>query len=1447
MYYDRIYGDLIPGGEAKVNDIDHSQSNIEDGMATLLNDLHNGTSFILGSNENDFIISPAPKRGNLYVDTQNQTISENFTPLSIKNTGYKQKIRKSKTSLYSINIKLRNLYYKSITVWFEIRDPNEDDALIAKQSVEVPPNTDNDDFEVVFAQEYLPTALGITSEDAENNNVYLISDIVTENPESINENLTEVGSLGISEYDFIVKPLNMDFSNLSGMDDEFVVTPDTFAIFADTTGGYGKKLFSTNNDGLIYEKTDYDLVFRDVYSTAPTYLCTGGSGVIDGQKVDSIQTHIEIQGGSRFGDVISLVYMDTNGYYQVGSSNAFFNIEEPGFPDVEDKILPIAFVTTYVDNKPPKIEQEDINQIVRPRSLFERQRRTDKKINYDMDLNIPPRFKRTLSGEHLLSDGSEDTCLANGIRFPLREDGQHVLTTDSKGNLVYKATNADTFNIPITFKENLESNIGTNAAKNIVKNTHVKIESNRGLVALDTYVTKEAKSVLKNTTSSNVEYNKALENISIGNKAIIDKTIGVKSKYDPWSLMNSPDKATKPKERIFNTYSGITSLKQKKLSEYPATTLTMPKPAIIKRITIPITKFRNMKNFKIAIFRKNQKDSLKDDVLIDLPPIYESGYVSLDNARRQNGYQILSRPNTFTLGKDGVKFDKGQYVVVVFGNPINKMGSIITATVPTLNKKDYLIRYRGTTRANTFKLKSRVYETWFDETGSIEVDWLDYYRDGSIESGTINFGDDKTFNIASANIASILPTGSISVPRGCSYQLWVKTNQVDWTRAALGKSLNISGTQFQWKLDLKGTDEETPVIDTNRSSTGYGLQFAITMQSLNDYSVGIFDDTGECFTTKIIRGENILADYINDPDFNVTGRFSRYEFIRLWAEENAGKIVCDIQASNQNAPLNLNIGTINPYGSDTGSVPQCLTKTGANYFFNKNVDIFSLIYADLTLDDFTYKSVDYSNYDPTTEYDEHNFRLKLDAETTHNDADVNIFNSEAWKSFLPKYDKDSTNKFSTDSQQIYINAKENGGMETGSNTILSKIQPLNFVDLSKFSALKLTYKLLDKSEDPQSTGLVNGLGLYISLNNETEGPIFSNVEIGDIINGKEVIREENVLPPNLNQTQGEQIDYYFNKILEILVERDNVIYKVYYEYYIDASGQYQYRMVQNVRSYVFYKLPQMKASSDIQTIIIPIERDDWFKYVREIGIVAITKTEETPQFSGVTSTLQLYSLSGQVLGYNKIYDGQDPTKWKVSNSTEIGDFVTIGSQGSTDKSLKLEIGIDNEFKKNSLINKQLIHFNNDSFTQGFNHLGLQLATSHLLYKGMFKLNFHDAKDGMGNIVFSLDIPSLNYIQNPATVNDLVKFTQIYKKINKNHLIKSLSISTGPTFRFKLDKLLGNTNSGKITLYMKDIMLYEASTMPILHKNIRAKIYSKSEGGSFNLPTLRKFGVVATYN
>ena len=99
---------------------------------------------------------------------------------------------------------------------------------------------------------------------------------------------------------------------------------------------------------------------------------------------------------------------------------------------------------------------------------------------------------------------------------------------------------------------------------------------------------------------------------------------------------------------------------------------------------------------------------------------------------------------------------------------------------------------------------------------------------------------------------------------------------------------------------------------------------------------------------------------------------------------------------------------------------------------------------------------------------------------------------------------------------------------------------------------------------------------------------------------------------------------------------------------------------------------------------------------------------------------------------------------------------------------------------------------------------------------------------------------------------IVNFSQVYRKLNTDETIKSISLETTEKFRDFMRTIHGEVEEVEdmkktLNVYIKNIMLYEAETMPIFHPNIRMKIYNKPRGEeTLDSPGVRKIGAVLTY-
>ena len=166
------------------------------------------------------------------------------------------------------------------------------------------------------------------------------------------------------------------------------------------------------------------------------------------------------------------------------------------------------------------------------------------------------------------------------------------------------------------------------------------------------------------------------------------------------------------------------------------------------------------------------------------------------------------------------------------------------------------------------------------------------------------------------------------------------------------------------------------------------------------------------------------------------------------------------------------------------------------------------------------------------------------------------------------------------------------------------------------------------------------------------------------------------------------------------------------------------------------------------------------------------------------------------------------------------------------------------------------YINNDSITTNFNHFAIQLAADCWIPKNTIKVNLCTDTKGK-NPVFSLNVPTLNYVFYDANESDTYKpavnFSQIFKRINDEFNIKSISLSTTDNFRKYMNKIRGTDTTtdadAAITIFVKNMVLHEADTIPLFHPNIRMKIYGDSDTDNDKLdsPSIRKIGSIIQYS
>lgn len=1439
-YYKKVKGHLANGEIAYAEDINLIQTNVADAFKAAISDHHEHDSFILGNKENAFKLTPAPKRLGRYIDTMSLVESGNEKWLSIRKWSYRQIIKKSKTSLYSLICKFRNLSNNPVTVWCRLEGRDGHKYTETRTSITIPANTEAAEFEIVFDVKYIATALGLSHKDVEAFDSKYVAPPPNEMAiepgiDHTNEQDLKNFTIGASEVYFIIEALNINETDIAiNGDEDNIITDETFAVLADKNGSYGQLLEQGQND---FNKTGYDLYFKDIYATTSTYLCETGEAIINGEKIKCLDTHISIAGANDYGNVDTYVYMDHNGHLKAINSSAYLD-KRKNIVDLPGAILPIAIITTYMDDvKQPVVYQDDTSLVVRPRSHHERIRRLEKKVAYLDDIAVPSRLKCTLSGNDIINENPDG-------EVGQIDKGNFYLTTNAKGDTVIKTTKAEVINIPVTLKENSTPKISNNGTE-----IQSEIKLTKALNDISA-VTQLAE--IKNLEHDQEKGSLKLKTIKDASEDTASNKKEESSDFNPWNE-HVPSEGFEPIEREYVTNKtevrhGIPNFSQE--SEYPAMIFTVEKDYLLDDITVPITKFKNCEGIRFTCCKLKGSDNETNNIWIEKCMFVTQDF-PLTGVKERDGFQIVENGITIPLGNFSKKHTRaftltpGKYVLIAVPIPKEGQGSCFVNTYKVADPKNFCVRFYGVGQFTDFAFKEKYMEVWYNACTFKGVE-SKLATEGSVTSGTVVWENEEP-------ITGIMARANINTPENCSYELYADTGG-GFQRLELGKTTSMTGggMSFKWKLVLKGKND-TPILSYSDKKK-YAISFTLTRK---EPDIGTYDDTNNCLTTKTFKAEDILKAYIGDDSFNPTNKFSNYEFVRVWGDEVKGmnnfasQLIIDVAGSNE-----------------TASITYPVTSQGTTTQKTVNTDIFSFIYADLTLDDFNTTSVDYSNYDPNVEYDEHNLRLKLDTEHSYNDNNIGIYaqyDTDVEKDFIPT---NGVSLYYIGSQQDYIQGLSfRKGTSPTENKTIFKISPPSPIDLTKYTGLQLRFCLYGTPTNEEVLTALKGIGLYISSSKEDDTPSFIDKEDTEIISGVDIL-------PDLNEEKQDIIDQYYGKIIKHEQTINGITYVGYFKY-IKSDGKYTLQQVHNLKSYTLYQLPNFSfsksrstvtsadgTSADYSNVYVTVDIDSNninLSDVKEIGLV--TLVNENQYQVAQDCALNLEAIKGVKDDYIPIYNPTTDEAFKPFRNDLAGTSnhytSTLQTQKTSNANPQKRCRIDMYYNRIAGDGEIIAYYPIEKSFSNYKHMSVQLAANCWVPKNALEL--HLCSDSAGKeSVFSLRIPTLNMIHNPATStvttnkdDGFVKFSQIFKKINQDINIKSISIRATTRFKEYMKEIRGSDNAGYVSLYIGKIVLYKAETIPMLYKNIRLKIYDNNRfegwvGRNVNLATIRKVGCVIEY-
>lgn len=1460
-YYRIHKGDLYPGHIAKASDINIIQQITKDAIKTAINDLTEGQSWIIGTNDQSdkdaFILTPDTKKAGRYIDQMNLAEGDDVDFISIREVDYRQPIKLSRSSLYSIIVKMQNKSEKDVNVNFELRDGNGNLIPKMRTILNLPAHTNTPtEFEVIFDLRYYPTAHGFDPEDLQADDSSLVILNTDEQsfeygPSYQNEENLNSFSAGASVIYLYIEALNKNKEkafDVNTEEDNGYMWNDldpTFGLVINKNSTYGQLLEEDTGSGFVPSSKKGDIYFKEIYANGPTYKCEMGQAIINGGKVVLADTHVTIGANitnpsNSFGNILSYVYMDEQGHLKAVNSEPFLG-SEPAIPIfVTEPHLHIANITTFFNKQDPLVEQDDEHQITRPRSHHERLRRLEKKSEYLEDIAIPPRFKYVLTGDDWVDENPNTdltTRTYNGYEAKaidsLDKNG-YVVTTDKDGNFIVKVSESESFDVAVTLQSEESGKVTTeNNDTKIIKTAQTSeyINSLKKDDLKRATIFAEMKNVQNDITKGTL----TLENTNSGITIAKTDEEAKKTEFNPWDDSTENRPATSDVTPITRSYS-IESGKNGAndwASEFPAMTFYTDIEYKLKKLQIPIYKFQNCTGIKFIIWKRQGPNDKQNTVWFERR-IYTSKTFQLTNAKTKDGYQYIDDGFIIDFGEDGLTLPKGQYVIVCFPVVESGTGSVFVDTYKPANSKDFCIRYYGAANGSHFLLKERYQEIWYNPIKA-QAEEISYSKEGSLTSGTVSWLNKEP-------IKSIKPIINSTIPKETSIEIYVDVGG-GWKKVTANQDNNVigsgSGETFKWKVELKGNSKDTPIISYNKDKK-YAINFEITRAepSTSKMQEAHTLDQNLCLTSKVFDANEILRKYIGDMNFALQdNKFSNYEFARIWAtDSDDGELLIDISASDR----------IEPVKNANG---QNVTEEGQQVYY----PLYSLHYIDLSLEDMPKTSVDYYTYDPSLEEDEHNLRLKLDTDNSYNDDDIKVVN-------INDFVIENTSYATEEEDGLGIKLSAIGSSD--SNLVIAKAKFQNAVDLSKYAALKVGLTFNGTVD-----GTFSGLGFYISSQYETDVP--SNIDNEEILSA---------LPdglPDLNNSQKEIIEMYANRIVYDIVNYNGTAMKIYYKsIWNSLENKWEWQLQNNTKSFNIYEVINRSNKENIITITEDNNGKEQFfeleidanninlQRAKEIGIILLN--DEGKYAVNNVTTLIVNDFKAVKKDYYKVFEAKENNVFVPIAETRAPVVCAANGKLSIPKSgggtytetIPPTSSIKITHQNVNAAGEYLCTFDMTSkSTKDFKHIGIQLASDCLITKYMLELHLRKIDEyGNKKTIEKIRLPTINHIYYSTSANNSVNLSQVFKKIKTDERFDEIALYATNKFKTYAAKLKNVTTSSPagalgstITLYVGNIVLYKAQSIPIMYPMMRMKFYLDEVNDiSRDKIGIRKIGAVIEY-
>lgn len=161
-------------------------------------------------------------------------------------------------------------------------------------------------------------------------------------------------------------------------------------------------------------------------------------------------------------------------------------------------------------------------------------------------------------------------------------------------------------------------------------------------------------------------------------------------------------------------------------------------------------------------------------------------------------------------------------------------------------------------------------------------------------------------------------------------------------------------------------------------------------------------------------------------------------------------------------------------------------------------------------------------------------------------------------------------------------------------------------------------------------------------------------------------------------------------------------------------------------------------------------------------------------------------------------------------------------------------------------------------TEFYNHIGIQLASDCFITKDMFELHLIqiDPTTHVEKTIDKIRLPTNNYIYYPMGADTKkINLVDVFKKLETTERFDKIALYVTPKFLENAQALKtiggkpqnGIAGNKSISLFIGNISLYQARTIPMFHPRMRMKFYfDQATEEERKFIKIRKIGVVADY-